>query len=197
MNKNKLFQLKGVLSSKIAILAVSLLVVFGLSFSLVGNANAEIEPEGITNNVCAGVSGSAPPIGANATTQDCDESSEDAGQKIANFVKTVLNLLTWTAGVAAVIVLIMAGIIYIVRGGSDKVAQARKMIIYALIGIVIVITSQLIVRFVIETSETANNPTTTTTTTTDTDNQQPSIPTQTQDQTQTQTQTQGQTQTTN
>lgn len=70
--------------------------------------------------------------------------------KIEGVIRVALNLLSLAAGIAAVIMLIIAGIRYATSGGdSGGVSGAKNTIIYAIIGIAIVAMSQLIVRFVI------------------------------------------------
>lgn len=65
-------------------------------------------------------------------------------------LRTALNLLSFVAGVIAVIMIMIAGARYITsQGDSQKVSQAKNAIIYAAIGIVIVALAQVIVRFVL------------------------------------------------
>lgn len=65
-------------------------------------------------------------------------------------IKKVLNLLSWLTGLLAAVYLIIGGAKIITSGGnSDSVTSGRKMIIYALVGIVVVISSNLIINFVI------------------------------------------------
>lgn len=53
-------------------------------------------------------------------------------------------------GVAAVIIIIIGGIQFVLAGGdSSKVASARNTIIYALIGLVVAIAAQSIITFVL------------------------------------------------
>ena len=60
----------------------------------------------------------------------------------------VITLLLWGAGVAAVVYLLWAGILYITAGGDEaKAGKARTGIVNAIIGIVIIILA-----FVIEKS---------------------------------------------
>lgn len=65
-------------------------------------------------------------------------------------VKKILNLLSWITGFLAAVYVIVGGFKVITSNGdSDSVAAGRKMIIYALVGIVVVISSNLIINLVI------------------------------------------------
>lgn len=65
-------------------------------------------------------------------------------------VKKVLNLLSWITGFLAAVYLIVGGFKIITSGGdSDSVASGRKMIIYAMVGVLVVISSNLIINLVI------------------------------------------------
>lgn len=77
------------------------------------------------------------------------------GTNINNILRVVLNILSFIAGVIAVIMIIISGIKFMTsQGDSGKVSSARNTIIYALIGILIVLLSQAIVQFVLNTATT-------------------------------------------
>lgn len=64
-----------------------------------------------------------------------------------NTVGTIINILLFLAGAAAVIYLIWAGIKYLTSGGDTKKAEeARRAIINAVIGIIIVVSAYFIIR---------------------------------------------------
>lgn len=64
-------------------------------------------------------------------------------------VKSVLNVVYFIATVVAVIVIIVAGIIFSTSlGDTSKVSRARNTIIYAAIGLVVVIVAYSITAFV-------------------------------------------------
>lgn len=90
--------------------------------------------------------------GAGLTGADC---STGGGNKINNVLKSVINLISALVGVAAVIMVIVAGFKYVTSGGeASKVAGAKTTLVYAIVGIIIVALAQVIVHFVI-TSATA------------------------------------------
>jgi hypothetical protein len=65
-------------------------------------------------------------------------------------VATVVNILSIIIGVAAVIVIIIAGIQYMLSTGDPtKINNAKNAILYAIVGLVIAVMSQVIVRFII------------------------------------------------
>lgn len=70
--------------------------------------------------------------------------------KAEDVVKNIISILFWIIGILAVIVIIYAGIIFITAAGNPgKVAQAKTMIIYAVIGLAVAILAYTIVNFVV------------------------------------------------
>lgn len=69
---------------------------------------------------------------------------------ITKVVKVVIQILSLVAGIAAVVMIIVAGLRYITSGGdSSGVSGAKSSLIYALVGLVIVALAQVIVHFVL------------------------------------------------
>lgn len=65
-------------------------------------------------------------------------------------IMRVVGMLSWVIGVAAVIIIIIAGLKYITSAGDPKaIASAKDTLLYAVIGIVLFLTSQAILRFVV------------------------------------------------
>ena len=86
--------------------------------------------------------------------QACDPKTNagttQAASKVDTIIKTVLNVLTFVVGLAAVIMIIIGGFKYITSNGdSGNVTGAKNTIMYALIGLVIVALAQVIVYFVL------------------------------------------------
>ena len=63
---------------------------------------------------------------------------------------TATNIITFIVGVAALIVIIVSGLQFILATGDpSRIANARNALIYALVGIGVAIFAQVIVRFVV------------------------------------------------
>ena len=75
---------------------------------------------------------------------------KNPNKRLSNIVKVVLSLLSFIAGIIAVIMLIVGGLKYVTsQGDGNAAASARNTILYAIIGLVIVVFAQIIVRFVL------------------------------------------------
>ena len=62
-------------------------------------------------------------------------------------------------GVVAVIMIIIGGLKYITSSGdSNNVSSAKNTILYAIIGLVVVVLAQVIVRFVVTKADTSPTP---------------------------------------
>lgn len=73
-----------------------------------------------------------------------------SGNQLSNDLKTVVELLSIVAGVAAVIMVIISGIKFITaQGDPSGISSARSSLLYALVGLVIVAAAQAIVHFVL------------------------------------------------
>jgi hypothetical protein len=87
-----------------------------------------------------------------AALGDADPTSCDGtgDAQITNVLEVALNILSVAAGIIAVISLIISGLKYITsQGDAGSISSARSSVIYAIVGIAIVVLSQVIVRFVI------------------------------------------------
>ena len=87
----------------------------------------------------------------------CDANSSSAickgkGESLSEgFVKPTINIILWVVGVAAVIVIVVAGLKYVTSSGNPSaVSSAKTTILYAVIGLVIAITAYAIVNFVLK-----------------------------------------------
>ena len=77
-------------------------------------------------------------------------SGANASGSVSDLLATILNVLSWVAGVISVVMIIISGIRFAVSGGdSGAVAGARNGIIYAVVGLAVVVLAQSIVRFVL------------------------------------------------
>jgi hypothetical protein len=82
-------------------------------------------------------------------------STPSNGIDLNNVVTAVVQILSAVVGIAAVIMIIVAGIRFVTSGGdSSKVAAARSTILYAVVGLAIAAFAQVIVRFVLSKTKT-------------------------------------------
>ncbi len=91
-----------------------------------------------------------------ALTQGATDVSGQTGNpntSINTSLTKFINILSLIGGVIAVVFLIIGGYKYITSGGdANKISSAKNTILYALIGLIIVVLSQVIVRFVLKQS---------------------------------------------
>ncbi|MEO5627553.1 MAG: pilin [Candidatus Saccharimonadales bacterium] len=74
----------------------------------------------------------------------------DPTDKVNSTLTLVINIFSLVVGVAAVIMIIVGGLRYIISGGdSGNVTSAKNTILYAIIGLVVVALAQFIVKFVL------------------------------------------------
>jgi len=75
---------------------------------------------------------------------------------LSDTVTSIINILSVVGGLAAVIMIIIAGFRYVTSAGNAEAAKgARQTILYAVIGLIIISFAQLIVHFVLKN---INNP---------------------------------------
>jgi hypothetical protein len=79
-----------------------------------------------------------------------DNKNPVSGTEKEGILLKVANFISYVTGIAAVIAIIIAGFEYVISSGdSAKIEKAKNAILYAVIGLVIVLSAQIIVRFVI------------------------------------------------
>ena len=67
-------------------------------------------------------------------------------------ITNVINFFLFAVGIAAVVMIIYGGYLYISSGGdAGKLAKAKNTILWAVIGLAVVVLSYAIVNFVIKT----------------------------------------------
>jgi hypothetical protein len=115
-----------------------LLVIITMLVTLLVPAVAFAGPaESAKSQVCQGLTNTI-------TGSSCDASG--AQTTLKGIMKTVLNILSWVAGIAAIIMIVIAGLKYITSGGdSSSIASAKSTLIYAIVGVIVVVSAQLIV----------------------------------------------------
>ncbi len=133
---------------KAKLFMIGLSAVFALAAPAVA-ATAAVEDD-IKNNTCSGIT-----LDTANTTCDEKEKGED---KVINIIKTIINVLSLIVGAICVIMIIFGGFRYMTSGGeSAGVTGAKNTILYAVVGLVIVLLAQAVVRFVF--TRTTQNPT--------------------------------------
>lgn len=118
---------------RISLMLASLLM--GLSLLMPVTAMAATTQTQARDQVCAGLGGCTPQPGE---------------KSVSDVVKLVVNILSTIVAVAAVIVIVFAGLRYVIAmGDSSKIASAKDTILFAIVGLVIAAMAQVIVRFVL------------------------------------------------
>ena len=102
----------------------------------------------VANGVCQGVlSASTGKIAQNATVDSCQENGNES---FSFLIKKIINIFSIVVGAVSVIMIIIGGFRYIISGGdSSGVTGAKNTILYAIVGLVIVLFAQVIIRFVL------------------------------------------------
>jgi hypothetical protein len=127
--------------NKLMLALSSVVVMGGLSLAVALPAHAQ------TVNCDEGVG-----RGVALTSEDgntCTDSGEGEGS-FSSVIKKVINIFSIVVGAVSVIMIIIGGFRYIVSNGdSNGVSGAKNTILYAVVGLVIVLFAQVIVRFVL------------------------------------------------
>lgn len=84
---------------------------------------------------------------SNSSDGNCDADTSQG--QIESLVTTVITIFSWVVGVISVIMIIYGGFRYVTSGGGTGIEDAKKIIMYAIIGLVVVAFAQVIVHFVI------------------------------------------------
>ena len=102
----------------------------------------------IADNVCRGVLGAEEGRSLPGTTIDsCRETGDDSFSFI---VRRIINIFSIVVGAVSVIMIIIGGFRYIISGGdSSGVSGAKNTILYAIVGLIIVLFAQVIIRFIL------------------------------------------------
>lgn len=88
--------------------------------------------------------------GAAAASPVCHASSTDPLTGSNGVIVKATNLIALVAGIAAVIMIIIAGIKFITsQGDSGSVSEARKTIIYSCVGIAVIVLAKTIITYVV------------------------------------------------
>lgn len=70
---------------------------------------------------------------------------------IDDIIKTGISILSIIVGIAAVIMIIIGGLRYVISGGdAGSISSAKNTIMYAIVGLVVAALAQIIVQFVLK-----------------------------------------------
>lgn len=121
---------------------VSLFAMTSLLVAAPAPASAAWNPFG--GGICEGKAKSS------AVCQDADANADDPLTGGNGIIMKIVNLIAVIAGMAAVILIVLAGLRMVTSGGgSEDIAGARRTIIYALVGLVVIIFARTLVAFVL------------------------------------------------
>jgi uncharacterized sodium:solute symporter family permease YidK len=85
--------------------------------------------------------------GLGAVGNNCSQA--DGEGSVSSLIGSAVNILSFIVGVAAVIMIIIGGLKYVTSNGdSNAISSAKTTILYALIGLVVALLAQGLVRFV-------------------------------------------------
>jgi hypothetical protein len=104
-----------------------------------------------THNLCTGANLTFKDQGCNQNPDGSDVAATDtAVSRAGQIINDVINFVSILVGVAAVIMIIYAGFRLVTSGGSaESTKSAKDTILYAIIGLVVVVFAQVIVKFVL------------------------------------------------
>ncbi len=130
-----------------------LLAVVGLlTITLLPAATAVAADPAATSSTDAAKSQICTGVGLTTDNGDCS----DTGTTVGDIIRLVISILSFIVGVAAVIMVIVGGFRYVTSAGEGtKTAQAKDTIIYAIVGLIVALLAQVLVRFVLSKADVA------------------------------------------
>jgi hypothetical protein len=109
-----------------------------LTFAMPALVPATVGAASIDEGICSGIT---------AVSGDC-KGSGDGTAGLQKIIEKVINLLAYVIGAIAVFMVIFGGFKYLMSGGdSGKVTEAKNTILYALLGLAVVIFAKALVAF--------------------------------------------------
>ena len=111
-----------------------------------GDQKKQVEAD-IQNATCKGADLK---FTVNPSGNECKFGGLDANEKLNRIISEVINFFSVVIGVIAVLMIIVGGFRYIISGGdSGNVSSAKNTILYAIIGLLVVVFAQFIVKFIL------------------------------------------------
>jgi hypothetical protein len=118
---------------------LTLSILVGLATVMLPASNAAALFTGSKSQACGGVNLSGAPA-------NCADKSSSLNKIIGN----AINILSVIVGIVAVVMIMVGGFKFITSGGdASNVASARSTILYAVIGLAVAATAQILVHFVL------------------------------------------------
>ena len=72
------------------------------------------------------------------------------GGTLLDTITFVINIVLYLVGAIALLMLVYGGFMYIISGGNeDTIEKAKKILTYAIVGVVVVIISYVVVNFLV------------------------------------------------
>ena len=150
------------------IIIILLFLFMSLFFTLQSNVYA-FNPFGELSTQCQPSSSTSPAQPNQNTTQPNQNTSTSKSPSSQTICKSALspsltnpvtgvngvlnkvsNFIAILAGIASVIIIFLAGFMFVTSGGNpEKIKKAKSTIIYTVIGIVIIVFAKIIIRYVI------------------------------------------------
>ncbi len=130
---------------------LAVIVFVGLTAQVYAQDTAVTTPptsSSIADKICQGViTTETGQRNQSTTVAACAETGE---QSFAGLTHRIIDIFSIVVGAVSVIMIIIGGFRYIISGGdSTGVTAAKNTILYAIVGLVIVLFSQIIIRFVL------------------------------------------------
>ncbi len=131
--------MKRLTTIKLPMLTLAGLMIVGSAVMLGGAHALAASASEATNQACQG-------IGLVGGSGGCG----DQGAQVDGVITTFVNVLSTVVGVIAVIMIIISGAKFMTAGGdANAVSGAKKTLIYALVGLVVVALAETLVHFVL------------------------------------------------
>lgn len=129
-------------------LLLGLFMSFGLAFGLSGSAAAAWNPFGGVDCNAQGSGNSA--VCKDSQAQASSGNNNDPLTGSDGLIIKIANVVAAVAGIAAVIIIILAGMRMVTSGGSSEdITGGRRTIIYALVGLVVIVLARAIVGLIL------------------------------------------------
>lgn len=124
---------------KIKVIVISIVALFAFTAPLYVTAPTLALFNGAKDVACSG---------ANLNDAGC---SDNQGEEAVNStIATIINLLSFLVGVISVVMIIIGGIRFATSSGNaQSTSAARNTVIFAVVGLVLAVFAQLIVKFVL------------------------------------------------